>query len=137
MIRPTLTTFSADRTTASATEVELNTEIRANFVIGVAEAPVFASLSGSTSPQTGNAGQNHTGIAFDGSTSEPGFTSQTGLNASAGSFSAIGISGNKTGLAVGFHYATVVAMVSGGTGTWGSGDTNAQAKCYLHIGIMG
>lgn len=130
------TTFTADRTTTSATFVELNTEIRCNFVLGVSEDLVSASACGSHANSGANT-QTGTGISFDSTTvAEPGF--QFMINtANAGASDGFCISGLKIALAVGTHFSTVLGKVNANTGTWHSSLTAATAKIYLHLGIWG
>lgn len=130
VIRNTMTQFTADRTSAGATYVEANSEIRAQLVVGVAEDPSFASLSGSADfvPDTTPVGQ--VGIAFDSTSAV-----EAGLEATASAqgFDLIAISGYKSApLAVGFHYITVLGRSTGTSVIFcGTGSTTAS-KVGLH-----
>lgn len=127
-------TFSTDRTTTSTTYVELNTEIRVEFVMWEEEA-VFASAVGSTN--NSGAAANSTAIGFDGTTAEAGF--QTAGRSDTGLAVPIAISGYTSALTEGYHYATLLGAVAGGTGTW-QGDTtitSETARVRLHVAVRG
>lgn len=122
--------FSADRSTTSATFVELNTEIRAE-VLTWADESIIVDTDGSR--ETNNAATSVVGVAFDGTTP-----------ASAVAY------GNKDTFPVsvhystqaaseGYHYITLVGSVSGGnTLTFHSADTApTTAKCRIIATIRG
>jgi hypothetical protein len=135
--RNCLNTFTADRTTASTTYVELNTEIRCNFLIGVAEDAVFASADGTADISLGWAIMS--AIAFDSTTvAQAGFETGDYPWATAQPCS-IAMSGTIIGLAAGIHYMTLLGKVQGTTGNWhsSSGISPHKAKVYLHAGIQG
>lgn len=138
ILRDTLTTYTADRSTTSSSFTELNTEIRPGVVIGVAEDSVFASTVGSgTNASNGNAFT--AGVAFDSTSAvDAGFESVV-FNNGASMDSPVAISGLKVGLAVGFHYATILVRSPNGTNTVTlRGVTgNGSAKVYLHLGLWG
>jgi len=125
-------TFSADRTTSSSSFTEINTEIRCEFVLGVIEDLVHASVNGSMAD---TANTVFTGIAFDSTTvPETGLTVGSFESFASGQPMPIGLSGPVSGLAVGFHYATVLGKTgASGTSTWFSSDGNVKAKCYLQL----
>ena len=126
-------TFSINRTNIITTYIEINTEIRCNFILGVSEDAIKAYLNGSYEISTGLAA---VAIGFD-STTVP----QTGLTALfqfsvANAPMHIGISGPAFGLAVGFHFATVLGHNAGaGTETFNAVEDATNAKCYLQIEI--
>lgn len=135
VLRNTQGTFSSDRTTTSATYTELNTEIQNKFILGVSEDAVEASVIGSQSSNA--ADYNGTAVAFDSAS-----TAATGLESVAqstgiGVSMSIAISGPTIGLAVGYHYATILGKAKSGTGTWYSANSANNAKVYLQLGIMG
>ena len=137
--RNTLTTFSTDRTTTSTTYVEINSEIRGSFILGVSEDAVFASTSGTSSSSTND--NTVTAIAFDGTTAEGGFETAGFANGNDRSVNQA-VSGYKIGLAAGKHYATVIGKTASGTATWRSSTastatTTTYAKFYLHTRIRG
>src|SRR5262249_35450367 len=129
--------YTADRTTASTTYIEGNTEIRCEFVTWADEA-VFASVQGVNSNNTNSADSN-TAIGFDGTNQE------NGINAAAQSTATpncpIGLTLYKSGLAEGYHYATVLIAVSSGTGTWRGGtfasDTTRRNITSLAVAVRG
>lgn len=132
--RDILTTFTADRSTTSTTYVELNTEIRAQFLMWNGDAIQF-SVVGSVS----NSGANDDGtaIGFDGTTAEAGFeTSHHETN--AGVPNGIAISGWKSiSLGEGFHYATLLGKTTAGTATWSSATGASAAKVYIQGMVRG
>jgi hypothetical protein len=105
--------FTALRQTASATYVELNTEIRLEFLVWTGE--IVESAITATVVNSGNNSTN-TSIGFDGTTAEP-------LDPYIASAldSVVGISWPKDGLAEGYHYATLLGKTSAGTGSWRGG----------------
>jgi hypothetical protein len=105
--------FTANRTTTSLTYVELNTEIRCEFLSWLGEV-VQAMATGNVINGAAN-GQNRTSLAFDGTTTEPGGSQITLTNSDTVTFSTPAI---KSGLSEGYHYATLIGLVASGTGTW-------------------
>jgi hypothetical protein len=133
-----ITNFTASRTTTSTTYVELNTEIRGNFLTWSDEA-VTVSVIGLTSNDTASHLAS-TAVGFDGTNQENAMTSAH--SPVGGQVFPIGISFTKNGLAEGFHYATVLGCISStGTGTWYGGtfasDTTRRAITSLSVGILG
>ncbi|QAZ46754.1 hypothetical protein [Mesorhizobium sp. Pch-S] len=108
-------TYSADRSTTSATFVELNTEIRNEFLIWADEA-VTTMFSGWG--RTSGVGSGILVIGLDGSSTITGRTG-TALSTSA----PLSCSGIRD-LSEGYHYASIFAEISaGGTFTvFGTGD---------------
>lgn len=131
--RPMLTTYSVDRTSTSATYVEPNIEIHANFVLGVSEDPVTAGLAGSV---TSSAGENRgVAVAFDSATvPTPGFE-LAGQNL-ANAASSITVS-NSSYLAIGLHYATLIAKSPTGQLTFSTATGGTVAKAYLIASLNG
>jgi hypothetical protein len=128
----TLGSFSADRTTTSSTYVELNTEIRNEFLTW-ADETVHASITG----RAGNTGNNLTNssIGFDGTTASDTYFSNV---SPASGTSWYGVAGTvNTTLAVGYHYATMLgSCTGGGTSTW-TGSATAGLRCTLTTMIRG
>jgi len=124
--------FTAGRTTTSSTYVEINTEIRDQFLIWAIESAEFRE---SGPLQASAAGNVLTGISFDGNT--PDGVSATNMQAAVQGPSSASI--NSTSLAEGFHYATVFgAVTSGITGTWAIAGTNpALTTGHRLIGRVG
>lgn len=122
--------FTAARTTASTSYVELNSEIRVEFLVFTGEIIV---LSFAGRQRNNTAGQdNQTSIGIDDATPEDVVS---GMDASdANFFNAIAGTLPKDGLAEGYHYATLVGKVGGGTGTWEgapSGPVRVTLKGFL------
>ncbi|NNU70379.1 hypothetical protein G9X67_34555 [Rhizobium sp. WYCCWR 11152] len=105
--------FTANRATTSTSYVELNSEIRSEFLNWSGEV-VQANAAGSVISGAAN-GQNRTSLAFDGTTTEPGGSQATLTNSDTVPFSAQAM---KSGLSEGYHYVTLIGLVSSGTGTW-------------------
>lgn len=124
--------FTADRTTADTTDppvVEINSEIRVECLVWADEI-AEVRVSGRASVDSAGTGLG-TAIAFDGTTAEDG----EARNHSAGASQqhSIGLSCGKA-LSEGYHYATILGQVGGGTGTW-AGSANAnRVTLYLSIG---
>lgn len=121
--RNQLTTFSVDRTTASASNVEINTEIR-NTCLTWGDEAIGISVNGSGFNSGAN--QTITTIGVDGATTDlAGFI----LVMVGTTEMAVAISGLTT-LAEGFHTLTLVGRTSAGTGTW-------RAWVGLHVQVRG
>lgn len=114
-------TFSANRSTTSLTYTELNSEIRANFLMWGDEA-AYVAVNGRVDNGTGAEG-SWTSVGFDGTNKE---------NAHAVALSPFGVGSVtllRTGLTEGFHYATVLGATSAGsTGTWYGGTYAANTS---------
>ena len=110
--------FTANRTTASAPFVELNTEIRIEFLVWSGES-VMALGTGTASNSTAGATCS-TGIVIDGGTQLGAVENESN---SANDRHAATPQFVSDALAEGYHYASLSGGVSGGgTGTWiGSG----------------
>ena len=118
--------FTANRTTTSTSYVELNTEIRVEFLIWEDEG-VLAAIIGPHFISSATAAYAYTSVAFDGTTAEGESMSFVA------NYAVLPVSYTrlKTGLSVGYHYATVVGKVSGQTGQWGANSSYPQ----LDIGL--
>lgn len=106
---PLVSSFSTARTTTSTTFVELNTEIRTEFLIWADETAQF-----SFNPFTFHSTTDYmiTGIAFDGATTPNCTGASFGTNGSAAPSSC------ATQLSEGYHFASINGKVgAGGTGT--------------------
>lgn len=139
VLKNTATNYTADRSTTSASYTELDTEIRGNFVLGVSESAVFASAGGS-GDNASNGNPFSIGLAFDSATVvDPKFETVVYSNAVLALDAPVSISGMKFGLAVGFHFVTMLARSPNGVntvtlrGTTGNGNTTV----YIHTGIWG
>lgn len=131
-------TFSADRATTSTAYVELNSEIRMGFVVGVSEDAIALSASGSVAgDQNRWAG---TAFGFDGTTAEVGLEGGAIACGALGSTVIKGgcaLAGYKTGISPGYHYATVLGKTDAGTCTWQSATSTTGAKFYAHLALKG
>lgn len=114
-------TLSTNRTTTSTTNVEINTEIRINFLIWAGETIVL-QMSGGAVRNSANGGGVHTLFAIDGTTAEPlggcYFANPTGQTGAQGALSGVR---TRATLSEGFHFATLVGRVNTGTATWEGG----------------
>jgi len=117
--------FSADRTTTSTTVVEINSEIRCTFVLGLAEDAVLVIAAGAVS--TSLVANVQTGIGIDGTTISQ---QQSATPAGANYRHPVGLS-IPVSPGIGLHYATLLGYVDGSTATWYSSDTNISAKTRL------
>jgi len=100
--------FTTDRTTTSNTFVEVNSEIRVEFVSWSDEA-VTASISGACLMSATNG--SFITIGFDGATAEDTYSACNAQTGRQGVHALI----HKMGLNEGYHYATLVARVAGST----------------------
>jgi hypothetical protein len=109
--------LTADRTTASATFVEINSEIRTNFLSWTGEI-VQAALRANVASNTGGS-SNVVGMSFDGGTAEDGAISAQTTSVAGDVNILKNASGvwHKSGLTEGFHYATMFVKTSSGTTT--------------------
>lgn len=122
--------FTANRTTTSATYVEINAEIRVNFVTW-ADEEVFTSLMGRW--QNGSSNGSRTSVGFDGTTPED-CVSGSGIGGQ-GDWP-IGISLFKTGLSEGVHFATLLGATGGGTANW-YGNATLADRCSVDVAVQG
>ena len=111
--------FTALRTTTSSSYVELNTEIRIEFLTWGDEA-IQLNLGGSGNNGTIN-GFNHTSFGIDGTTVEDTFSQAQGYT--AGATLTYNLAYAKSGIAEGYHYVTVLGRGNGTTGAWSGGAT--------------
>lgn len=126
--------FTANRTTTVVTYVELNTEIRCEFVTWADEAVLVGTNSINTNSGTNN---NYTAVGFDGTNQENAVAAAPAL--------ATGTNGTvmlvKNGLAEGYHYVTFLGAVTAGTGTWYGAayvaDTTVRNMNSLSVEIRG
>lgn len=115
-----LNAFTANRTTVSLTYIEINTEIRINFLVWTGE-PIQIEASGPVAG--GGTGATNTSIAIDGTTPEDTYAQTVSTNNQVFSVGLV-----KTGLTEGSHFATLVGNNnnSGGTSTWTGGAAGAR-----------
>ena len=127
--------FTADRATTSATFVELDSEIRCNFVLGLSEDAVSIASSGYESgPNATVTGRTAAGI-----------NDATAEDIAATMFSIINVrttleysfAGAAYGLSAGSHYITLLGH-SDGSNSWSwEGNATAGTRCALHVVIQG
>ena len=121
--------FTAQRTTTSTTPVEINTEIRNQFLVWSAENAHF-DFTGQAQ-NTSSAGGLFDQLVIDGTLYEPGiYGSTTAANVAVPT----SWSGTISGLSEGFHYSTLFGGVTGGTGQWNgaaAASTNGVPRCIL------
>jgi len=131
------TQFSADRSVSSAAFVEINTEIRNSFLVWANE-----NLNFMTNGSFGVAASNReaaTQVSFDGAAGEQEtvICFGTTVGGSGGLTVSCPISGVKTGLSEGLHFATLLGATTSGTATWNSSNTNASSTTTLIIALQG
>ncbi len=122
--------FTATRSTASGTYVEVNTEIRGNFLTWADEA-VLVGISGIISNNTASTGIE-TSIGFDGTAAEDA-ASRIDIPTATAAYP-LALSLVKNGLAEGFHFTTLLGqVVSGGTASWTGGAAGNRVSLTVHI----
>jgi hypothetical protein len=121
----TFAALSASRTTGSLTPFELGAEVRNEALLWAGETWSLTAAGSALNSEA--AGRNNTSIGVDGIAPEPSgsLTILTSLNDGT-SISAMAL---KTGLAEGYHYATLLGAVNNGMGTW-RGDVDGR-RCSL------
>ena len=124
----TLGVFSTNRATTSASFVELNSEIRTNF-LSCGEEGITAIATGGMFISDGTK-TAYVGVAFDGTTPEEGTNINNGTSAPS-LFGGATISVNKT-LSAGKHYVTFVAKVSGGATITVMGSASSGERTALY-----
>lgn len=118
--------FSSDRSTASGSATELNSEIRVKFLCWDGDvvsmfAVGFCSNSGAATVRS------HIGV--DGTSGRSNGSLMVGTDAVP-----LICQEDTDALAEGYHYATLIGSVSGGTGTWGS---TANFGCRVNVEVQG
>lgn len=129
----TTSNFSANRSTASAALVELNTEIRNEFLVWTGESVSIASNPSVTNVTTNVATTSSIGI--DGAVGED--VVSTGATVAGGS-STLPISGltlYKTGLTEGYHFATLLAATAGGTTVFAGSASAVASRTTLRCSL--
>lgn len=121
--------FTAARSTASTSYVEVNTEIRIEFLVWTGEI-MQLMCNGRMVGSTAN-GQQTASIGIDGTTAEDAWAYYEDVTGGAlGSTFTIPL--YKTGLSEGYHYATLLGKSGGGgnTVTW-DGSASAAARTTM------
>ena len=136
VLRQARGTFSADRTTTSATFAEINSEIRTNFLVGVSEDALAVNLIGTATSDTANC---YCGFAptFDGISTETALEGGGFNTSTTASKVNLALTGWKLALAAGRHYVTLCGKTDAGTQTFHSANAATTAKVYLSIGVAG
>jgi hypothetical protein len=126
--------FTANRSTGAleVSKVEINAEIRCEFVC-FSDDTILAVTAG----YFFNDGANFTycAVAFDGTTTATGTISAAYGTAGSVLNAARSAGPGLNPLSDGYHYATLVGYVSGGTGTWGGGAANTPT-CAIHALLL-
>lgn len=108
--------FSAERSVTSTTFVEVNSEIRNEFLTWADEC-IVAVFSGGVynSTNTGGGATTYTDITYDGVVQElPVYFDPTAINV----YSPVSAHNIKSGLSEGYHYATIAGKAAAGTGKY-------------------
>jgi hypothetical protein len=129
-----LNSFSANRSTSSASYVEINSEIRNEFLIWAGET-INVSANGETT-QFATSNACHTSIGFDGATAEDTFFYADAATSSAAQGFALTLA--KAGLSEGYHFVTLLGKsLSGNASTWigsGTAGTRSTLRAFLRFG---
>lgn len=115
--------LSANRTTTSTSYVEINSEIRNEFLTWSDDGASFVCGGISQNDTTNQTATSSIGI--DGTTAEDCYYSAQAFAGGADLSFCVGL--YKSGMSEGYHYATLLGKVSANTGTWkGSGTAGAR-----------
>lgn len=130
--------FTTSRTTASTTYVELNTEIRCEFLTWSDESVLVSYQANGSNDTAGSV--NSTAVGFDG-TNQENSASRSPAYAAGARTTSSGTLLNAV-VAEGYHYVTLLGAVIGvSTGTWNGGafanDTTVREITSLAVGIRG
>lgn len=117
--------FSANRLTGSVTYVELNSEIRNEFLVWSGE---LVSIFTNGSTFSGAAGDVSTTVGIDSATPEDVVSKSSNYTANASA--SVNTFMVKSGLPEGYHYATLVAKVAVASATW-FGSASSPDRCTL------
>lgn len=122
--------FTAIRSTSSTSLVEVNTEVRCEWLQWSDEVPT-ANIQGSTNISTSGIYTN-TAIGWDGTADANTLNSTT---STTGVYYNCSTGAPKEGLSEGYHYATIMGSVSAAaTGFWGSGVSGVFTSLSVSIG---
>ncbi len=123
-----LASFSTSRSTASTTVVELNSEIRNEFLCWTGETVRVQSNGTMTNSTSGIL--NTTQIGFNSTTPED--TIAQGQNPGIAQQTPFSLELYKTGLTEGYNYATLLGFVAANTGTWLGGASGARTTLRVY-----
>lgn len=116
--------YTAARSTVSTSLVEVNTEIRNQFLTWLGEVARLEICAGLVTNDTGSAVVANS-IAIDSTTVAEDVLAQY-QPFTNGAVGTAMCALPKAGLAEGFHYATLLGIVSSGTGAWSGGAAGAR-----------
>lgn len=125
--------LTADRTTASTSFVEVNSEIRANYLTWGDEVVVH-SATGSVDHDTGTTGRVQTSLGVDGATSLGPVVTMTVPTASRAYHMSVEAHSVE---AEGNHYTTLIGRTNAGNATWFGTDATTSSICRLEVVVMG
>ncbi|GAB2877668.1 hypothetical protein GCM10027093_11210 [Paraburkholderia jirisanensis] len=126
-----VTPLTSSISTTSMSFVEISSTLRTSFLLWAGEIPI-AAADGQVANTAGTSAGTNTSIAFDGTA--PSEASSATTSAVANANMSVALSVPKTGLSEGFHYATAVGLVGGGTATWAGTATQGvrfSVKVYI------
>jgi hypothetical protein len=125
--------FTANRTTASASYTELNTEIRNNFLTWAEESVQFVFHAAITSDTNG--GQVYSTLGVDSTTvAEDVYARAIVETANNPRDHVIGHFGSYS---EGFHFATLLGKTNAGTATWAVDSNSAGLRPTLKVTVRG
>lgn len=127
-----LSFFTADRSTTSASYVELNSEIRVEFLSWGDEGVVLSAQGGMGTSQTSPIG--YVAIAVDSTSTA---ADASGRYQVVNTDVAFGITYNTPILSEGYHYATILALISGGATTSLRGSATTGQRTTLTVNVKG
>lgn len=133
--RNTRASFSANRSTTSATYTEVNTEIRNGFLLGVSEDAVHFDMA-SPCQSDNSTNLRNMSVGIDSTTVAEDTVAQWQSALNAQTQNGMSLSFAKIGLAVGLHYATLLGKTAAGTITF-DGSGTAGTRTTLHGVVMG
>jgi hypothetical protein len=120
--------FSTIRSTASATYVEINSEIRIGFLCWADDAVQFMA---SGSAYNSSVATVFTSVGVDGAAPQDVFGTMSGVVSQSMALSHV------RSLAEGYHYATLLGRVNGGTGFWYTNTDSAGERFTLKLVMEG
>lgn len=121
--------FSASRGSTSSSFTEINAEIEVQW-LHWADEGIHLGVYGAVGLSAGGPGTSATSIGVD-STSTAEDTRSAGVIASTADLIPVSCAVYKTGLADGFHYATLLGAITGGLTTLYSGSGTAGTRTVL------
>jgi hypothetical protein len=123
--------FGANQTTTSTAFVELSSTIRVQFLTWAGEDVQINASGSAVGPSNALMASS---LGIDGTTPED--VNDTRGTVSGAPQASVAIAYLKSGLSEGYHYATLLGLVSGGTGTW-NGSGSPGSRVAMTVGIRG